>query len=166
MHLNSLCGFFHRRHKCTWNVKVTTLTFPYAHSIIHIYTACDSNHKDWSYKTQTVGSGAAWLLFSWGERERGWMSRRLLSGTLKVLNFWKITSYCNLKPLWSGMGEVVPARSSPTLHPPSPPTVHQLSWLALWELTLPYPRNFQFVDTLAYVLCRIHHNTLFNLRRI
>ena len=25
------------------------------------------------------------------------------------------------------MGEVVPARTSPTLHPPSPPTVHQLS---------------------------------------
>ena len=54
--------------------------------------------------------------------------------TLKVLNFWKFTSYCSLKPLWSGMGEVVPARTSPTLHPPSPPTVHQLSRLALWEL--------------------------------
>ena len=36
-----------------------------------------------------------------------------------------------LKPLWSGMGEVVPARTSLTLHPPSPPTVHQLSRLAL-----------------------------------
>ena len=47
--------------------------------------------------------------------------------TLKVLYFYKFTSYCSLKPLWSGMGEVVPARSSPTLHPPSPPTVHQLS---------------------------------------
>ena len=41
--------------------------------------------------------------------------------------FLKFTSYCSLKPLWSGMGEVVPARTSPTLHPPSPPTVHQLS---------------------------------------
>ena len=51
--------------------------------------------------------------------------------TLKVLNFWKFTSYCRLKPLWSGMGEVVQARTSPTLHPPSPPTVHQVSWLAL-----------------------------------
>ena len=51
--------------------------------------------------------------------------------TLKVLNFWKIASYCSLKPLWSGMGEVVPARTSPTLHPPFPPTVHQLSQLAL-----------------------------------
>ena len=50
--------------------------------------------------------------------------------TLTVLNFWKFTSYCSLKPLWSGMGEVVPARTSPTLHPPSPPTMHQLSWLA------------------------------------
>ena len=37
--------------------------------------------------------------------------------TLKVLNFWKFTSYCSLKPLWSGMGEVVSARTSPTLHP-------------------------------------------------
>ena len=51
--------------------------------------------------------------------------------TLKVLNFWKFTSYCSLKPLWSGMGKVVLARTSPTLHPPSPPTVHQLSRLAL-----------------------------------
>ena len=51
--------------------------------------------------------------------------------TFKVLNFWKFTSYCSLKPLWSGMEEVVPARTSPTLHPPSPPTVHQLSRLAL-----------------------------------
>ena len=51
--------------------------------------------------------------------------------TLEVLNFWKFTSYCSLKPLWSGMGEVVPARTSPTLHPPYPPTVHQLSRLAL-----------------------------------
>ena len=51
--------------------------------------------------------------------------------TLKVLNFWKLTSYCSLKPLWSGMGEVVPARTSPTLHLPFPPTVHHLSWLPL-----------------------------------
>ena len=58
----------------------------------------------------------------------GWV---VLLLTLKVLNFWKFTCYCSLKPLWSGMGEVVPARTSPTLHPPSPPIVHQLSWLAL-----------------------------------
>ena len=32
-------------------------------------------------------------------------------------------SYCSLKPLWLGMGEVVLARTSLTLHPPSPPTV-------------------------------------------
>ena len=51
--------------------------------------------------------------------------------TLKVLHFWKFTyklsgwisdSYCSLKPLWLGMGEVVPTCTSPTLHPPSPPT--------------------------------------------
>ena len=51
--------------------------------------------------------------------------------TLKVLHFCNFTSHCNLKPLWSGMGEVVPAHKSPTLHPPSPPTVHQLLRLAL-----------------------------------
>ena len=56
--------------------------------------------------------------------------------TLKVLNFWKFTCYCSLKPLWSGMGEVVPACTSPTLHPPSPPTVHQLLWLSLLELKI------------------------------
>ena len=32
-------------------------------------------------------------------------------------------SYCSLKPLCSGMGEVVPARTSRTLLPPSPRTV-------------------------------------------
>ena len=36
-------------------------------------------------------------------------------------------SYCSLKPLCSGMGEVVPARTSPTLLPPSPRTVLSLS---------------------------------------
>ena len=35
------------------------------------------------------------------------------------------------------MGEVVPARTSPTLHPPSPPIVHQLLPLALSELMNP-----------------------------
>ena len=66
-------------------------------------------------------SASSW----WGSKE---YSALLL--TLKVLNFWKFTNYCSLKPLWSGMGEVVPARTSPTLHPPSPSTVHQLSRLA------------------------------------
>ena len=61
--------------------------------------------------------------------------------TLKVLNFWKFTSYCSLKPLWSGMREVVPARTSLTLHPPSPPTMHQLSWLALQELRMTSMQN-------------------------
>ena len=28
-----------------------------------------------------------------------------------------LDSYCSLKPVCSGMGEVVPARTSPTLHP-------------------------------------------------
>ena len=68
---------------------------------------------------------APWKLPSWW-----WMFMKLL--TLKVLNFWTFTwtrsgwifdSYSSLKPLCSGMGEVVPARTSPTLPPPSPRTV-------------------------------------------
>ena len=38
-----------------------------------------------------------------------------------------LDSYCSLKPLCSSMGEVVPARTSPTLLPPSPRTVLSLS---------------------------------------
>ena len=38
-----------------------------------------------------------------------------------------LDSYCSLKPLCSGMGEVVPARPSPTLPPSSPRTVLSLS---------------------------------------
>ena len=38
-----------------------------------------------------------------------------------------LDSYCSLKPLCSGTGEVVPARTSPTLLPPSPRTVLTLS---------------------------------------
>ena len=38
-----------------------------------------------------------------------------------------LDSYWSLIPLCSGMGEVVPARTSPTLLPPSPRTVLSLS---------------------------------------
>ena len=38
-----------------------------------------------------------------------------------------LDSHCSLKPLCSGMGEVVPARTSPALLPPSPRTVLSLS---------------------------------------
>ena len=34
-----------------------------------------------------------------------------------------LDSYSSLKPLWSGMDEVVPARTLPTLHSPSCPAV-------------------------------------------
>ena len=36
--------------------------------------------------------------------------------TCTVLNFWKLTSYCSLKPLWSGMGEVVMVIWVPLFH--------------------------------------------------
>ena len=42
-------------------------------------------------------------------------------------NGWISDNYCSLKPLCSGMEEVVPARTSPTLLPPSPRTVLSLS---------------------------------------
>ena len=43
-----------------------------------------------------------------------------------------LDSYCSLKPLCSGMGEVVPARTSPTLPPPSPRTV---LWLPCFKVS-------------------------------
>ena len=75
--------------------------------------------------------------------------------TLKMLYFWKFTSYCSLKPLWSGMGEVVPARTSPTLHPPSPPTVHQLSRLALYSLIWS-GRAQKLADSDDFLLARLN----------
>ena len=51
----------------------------------------------------------------------------LLKLALEILNFlqftqkwsgWISDSYCSSKPLWSGTGEVVMARTSPTPHPP------------------------------------------------
>ena len=62
------------------------------------------------------------------------------------------------------MGEVVPARTSPTLHPPSPPTacaviilfknvaVHQLSWLALQELKMDREMQTQVAQDLALTM--------------
>ena len=61
----------------------------------------------------------------------------LLLSTIRVINTYTAKpvcwreliswSYCSLKPLCSGMGEVVPARTLPTLLPPSPRTVLSLS---------------------------------------
>ena len=111
----------------------------------------------WSFRPNEL---QRWTLFSfWLAKEiRMYLILNCLSYatcflTLKMPNFWKFTnkwsrwisdSYCSLKPLWLGIGEVVLARTSPTLHPPSPPTVlliilfksvpvHQLSSLALKE---------------------------------
>ena len=36
------------------------------------------------------------------------------------------------------MGEVVPARTSPTLHPPSPPTVHKIVMTSTVRVKLAY----------------------------
>ena len=44
-----------------------------------------------------------------------------------------LDSYCSLKPLCSGMGEVVPTLTSPTLLPPSPRTVLSLSCFKVFQ---------------------------------
>ena len=88
------------------------------HKQIHKLTGSGLNHVTWSPTLNPMA-------------EDGAMLSTIEELTLKVLNFWKFTSYCSLKPLWSGMGEVVPACTSLTLHPPFPPTVYQSSWLAL-----------------------------------
>ena len=70
-----------------------------------------------------------------------WILTLTLPGPFAAVS-GSLDSYCSLKPLCSGMGEVVPARTSPTLLSPIPShcavitlfqsvTVHQLSWLAL-----------------------------------
>ena len=51
--------------------------------------------------------------------------------TLKVLNFWKFTSYCSLKTLMVGHWRSSAGSYLADPTSPSPPTVHQLSRLAL-----------------------------------
>ena len=83
-----------------------------------------------------------YLLVPWHQQQSAKLQWLLQQAVLKSPNLQiaHLPDYgpCNVvntgpKPLWYvvGHGEVVPARTSPTLHPPSPPTVHQLSWLAL-----------------------------------
>ena len=70
----------------------------------HFLHLCDDTWQETRQKTGTQGF------------------QRLVHGHIKAVISFKC-SYCSLKPLWSGMGDAVPARTSPTLHPPSPPTV-------------------------------------------
>ena len=57
-----------------------------------------------------------------------------------------LDSYCSLKPLCSGMREVVPARTSPTLHPPSPRTVLSLSCFKVSQCII-------FLTHNSYIFC-------------
>ena len=81
-----------------------------------------------------------WQLGSEGQRILTGMNSVKVFSLLSLINTLTLTlpgpsagvsgsldSYCSLKPLCSGMGEVVPARTSPTLLPPSPRTVLSLS---------------------------------------
>ena len=56
--------------------------------------------------------------------------------TLKVLNFWKFTSYCSLKPLWSGMGGS--SASSYLADPTSPIPSHCASIVVTSTLRLKF----------------------------
>ena len=60
-----------------------------------------------------------------------------LSTTIKDIS----DSYCSLNPLWLGMEEVVPVRTSLTIHPPSPPTVLQFD-LCYNQMCSNYRINF------------------------
>ena len=56
------------------------------------------------------------------------------------------------------MGEVVPARTSLTLHPPSPPTVHQLLQLAFQGLTFTHQpvsntKGIQLIKSCKMISC-------------
>ena len=62
-----------------------------------------------------------------------------------------LDSYCSIKPLCLGMGEVVPARTSPTLHPPSPRTV-------LWLPCLKCPSSLIVVTSTLRVKKYIHNH--------
>ena len=58
------------------------------------------------------------------------------------------------------MGEVVPAHTLPTLHPPSPPTVHKLLRLALQQLTRAFNNN---INTVTGSQLTTERSTIFTL---
>ena len=99
-------------------------------SLQHKVDSCHKISSAW----QVLNSIFFIFIFHFDIGMQEWSSIPVL--TLKVLNFWTcietwsgwiLDSYWSLKPLCSGMGEVVPARTSPTLPPPSPRTVLSLS---------------------------------------
>ena len=71
------------------------------------------------------GHSHASKLWLWGSLFHGFLTLTLPGPSAGVSG--SLDSYCSLKPLCSGMGEVVLARTSPTLLPPSPRTVLSLS---------------------------------------
>ena len=64
--------------------------------------------------------------------------------SLKVLNFWKFTSYCSLKPLWSGHGGS--SASSYLDDPTSPIPSHCASIVATSTLRVNYPAPYCTAD--------------------
>ena len=159
-----LCSFvlFRFVFACTYVSCMLALLYILDTSVQSVPIICLNYSKSFGKQTNNIMNGLLhempnhWfmkhILFM-REHDKGLCRAKKAMLTLKVLNFWKFSSYCSLKPLWSGMGEVVPARTSSTLHPPSPPTVHQLSWLALKELS---PLH----DTCIHTLLVYNDNTI------
>ena len=84
----------------------------------------------WSFEVKHVNTfssakkgGSHWPFNQW--LKPFWVAHKFNTLTARhgCWSEWISDSYCSLKPLWSGMGDVVLARTSPPLHPPSPPTV-------------------------------------------
>ena len=84
----------------TWGDYQQAVINEYPHMLAGSILGTDVCH--WMFKKSQYGSRSTRWLF---KQKCPW------DLTLKGLNFWKFTSYCNLKPLWSGMEEVVPART-------------------------------------------------------
>ena len=68
------------------------------------------------------------------------MTRKFIPLTLKVLNFWKYTSYCSLKPLWVGHGGS--SAGSYLADPTSPIPSHCASIVATSTVRVNMTRKF------------------------
>ena len=87
-----------------WNLDKGTIIPVYEPKCM---TFCDVPVLGWPLmsliKADEYRNGLCWTeLVEFWDRETSTESRHL---TLKVLNFWKFTSYSSLKPLWLGMGK-------------------------------------------------------------
>ena len=76
--------------------------------LVRLHVDIDFTEEFWLLLQHALDSSCKWWnILILGNNPCVWHCPTLTSEhtlTLKVLNFWKFTSYCSLKPLWSGMG--------------------------------------------------------------